>query len=510
MSKPSSAPIRTGVSLGESRYQMIPVRPPIAEGELESRSSLHAEIVVLWGGNVLSVSHQTLCGSFSVGEPGRRSSGQCDLFLPAQVLGATRRVVAVGNRCRLSAVIPAGVRGHLTLPTGERLTLQEASRAAESAGERTVSGVEGGQRIPLVRGCRAHLFYGEIEIQIAAVSAARLPALGWRFRFDPTVLAYLGLSALSFGGLLSTMALWVPPLGLMRDEQMSAEELLLIQQYLAASAERNKPGEVAVTSSSGEETELSANRKFHSEAAALPATSHRHSPRSKRGIRTAKSEPAVSERRAEILGARNSEMAILLGRMSRAGVPMWGLEASNTGEGDLFEDSIFGKGGTGALQPGGLVLSGTGSGAGGRGEGVALPAVGTFARGTGALNERTARRSNRGGVHRTRAPKLRRGKTSVRGRLPAETIRRTVRLQHPRLVGCYQEGLLHDPSLSGRANVRFVIGRQGEISSVDTAGSDLRAPVVLACIRRVFFGLSFPKPDGGPVMVQYPLSLQPD
>ena len=98
---------------------------------------------------------------------------------------------------------------------------------------------------------------------------------------------------------------------------------------------------------------------------------------------------------------------------------------------------------------------------------------------------------------RIRPPRVR-GDTGVRGRLPLEAMQSVVRGNIGELRRCYVEGLRQEPKLEGRVTLRFVIGRDGVVSSVSTAGA-LAAPAVSKCIARAFYGLSFPKPEGGVV-----------
>ena len=61
----------------------------------------------------------------------------------------------------------------------------------------------------------------------------------------------------------------------------------------------------------------------------------------------------------------------------------------------------------------------------------------------------------------------------------------------------------------GRVEVKFVIGREGNITiAQDTANSDLPNPAVRACVVKQFYNLSFASP-GGMVNVTYPLTFVP-
>jgi hypothetical protein len=106
-------------------------------------------------------------------------------------------------------------------------------------------------------------------------------------------------------------------------------------------------------------------------------------------------------------------------------------------------------------------------------------------------------------------PTIRMGATSVSGRLPPEVIQRVVRQNFGRFRLCYEKGLEKNPELQGRVSVKFVIGRDGAVTSAANSGSDLPDEAVIACIVKSFNGLSFPQPEGGIVTVSYPIMFTP-
>jgi Vault protein inter-alpha-trypsin domain/von Willebrand factor type A domain len=173
--------------------------------------------------------------------------------------------------------------------------------------------------------------------------------------------------------------------------------------------------------------------------------------------------------------------------------------AGQIGVGSSNNDSIGESFGTG-----GLGLSGVGEGGAGKGPGTIGHGAGTGAgEGFGAGHGRLS------GSHRTNAPSVRMGATSVSGRLPPEVIQRIVRQNFGRFRLCYEQGLRQDPNLQGRVVVRFVIGRDGSVSSVANGGSDMPNSLVVACVVRGFSGFSFPQPEGGTVTVTYPIAFAP-
>jgi hypothetical protein len=111
---------------------------------------------------------------------------------------------------------------------------------------------------------------------------------------------------------------------------------------------------------------------------------------------------------------------------------------------------------------------------------------------------------------KTRRGSVATGQITVSGRLPPEVIRRVVGGNTSRFRMCYEQGLGRSSTLAGRVAVRFVIGRDGRVSNVSNAGSDLPDAAAAGCVISAFYGLSFPVPEGGIVTVSYPLMFRPE
>lgn len=123
----------------------------------------------------------------------------------------------------------------------------------------------------------------------------------------------------------------------------------------------------------------------------------------------------------------------------------------------------------------------------------------------------------------------------VKGRLDPVIIQRLVRANFGGMKKCYEEGLARDPKLQGKLSTRFVIERDGHVSSAmdnhetppadPSSGPlgehleasrqhDLQEPrfpdaKVVECVAARFAALSFPKPEGGIVTVVYPIVFAP-
>jgi hypothetical protein len=105
--------------------------------------------------------------------------------------------------------------------------------------------------------------------------------------------------------------------------------------------------------------------------------------------------------------------------------------------------------------------------------------------------------------------KVKSGKPKVTGGLDADVIRRIVRAHFAAIRTCYEDGLRSNPTLSGVVYVRFVIGRDGSVSTATSDSTDITDQGVLDCISRAFYAFTFPQPEGGIVSVKYPIKLVP-
>jgi hypothetical protein len=179
----------------------------------------------------------------------------------------------------------------------------------------------------------------------------------------------------------------------------------------------------------------------------------------------------------------------------------------SSARGNMWGDSVgdsFGAGGLG--------LAGTGPGGGGKGEGIGLGSIGTLGHSAGTGTGQTFGSGNGrlGGAHRGNPPKIKTGATTVQGRLPPEVIQRIIRQNFGRFRLCYENGLHTNPRLEGTVTVHFVIESSGVVSGISTAtGTDLKDKGMKKCLEDAFTSLSFPQPEGGKVIVNYPILFSP-
>jgi hypothetical protein len=495
---------------GTYTYTLVKSGPDVSPDEVEVPHLQAVEVMVLWGTNVLHVSHLTPPRNFYVGEDAGKNFG-CDFFIPSEKLGTTRLPVVLGDRASVTLVIPPNARGYIDIPGQPRVSLDEARHRASPSAE-----VSGGHQIPLGGGAKARVEMGEFVFQVAAVNAGKPLKHGLGAGVEWAALMYFGLSFLAHAGVIAAMAFFVPPLGLDDEGDIDKDQLYLIQQYLKSAAEREqeeKEAEVVEENADNKEGGTGTRAKGEEGSMGNPTTKAVNKRYAVQGPKD-NPDPHIA-RQAALREAQEFGMIGLL-NTGAAGDPNaptapWGRDTSLgldeiSARGNMWGDEIGD-----AFGAGGLGLSGIGEGGGGRGEGIGLGNIGTLGHGAGIGTGQGfgSGHGRLGGSHKTRAPKVRMGATSVSGRLPPEVIQRIVRQNYGRFRMCYEQGLTRNPNLEGRVSVRFVIGRDGGVSNVANGGSDLADSGVVGCVVSAFYGLSFPQPEGGIVTVVYPIMFSP-
>ncbi|MES1187698.1 MAG: AgmX/PglI C-terminal domain-containing protein [Myxococcales bacterium] len=462
------------------------------------------EVTVLWGSNVLAVAQLTPPRKYAVGEVGGRggagtsAAGDVDFALSSERLGTERReIVAIRNGA------PFAVFG-----ANEAPRVLEKGRVVDASA--------------LVVDC-SDVALGARGIELRQDRVVMIEASGVTFRVagsekpesvpravlgvERSAVATMGTAALLQGLLVASLAYLTPSMAWGADDELDKDRLELMQQYLHASAERERPEQLQESQPGGGEKGEPAERNKGPEGKA-------GNPSAKTAGRMAiKGETAerVASRAEMLAEARDFGTIGLLNTLNASATPSspWGADlatgpdASNAW-GDMYSANI-GEG----IGTGGLGLSGLERGGGGRGEGIGIGRIGTCM-GTNCGGDGTGRSMGRlGGTYKPHGVSIRPdGVTKVSGRLPPEVIQRIVRQNFGRFRNCYEGGLRSNPNLEGRVVARFVIGSDGAVSNV-SAGGDLPDAQVKSCVASAFYGLSFPTPEGGIVTVSYPIMLTP-
>jgi hypothetical protein len=492
---------------------MLKSGPDVNPADLEMPNVTAIEVMVLWGNDVLHVSHVVPPNGFTVGETGVKEAA-CDFFIPEEILGMPRLTLVVSDGQGSTIVIPPKATGFFEVLGESRVTLETARKSAVPSPR-----LPGGCELQLPASGKACLHLGAFSFHFAAVAAGRPCKKGLAAGVETEVFGFFGLSLAAVASFVAAMAYLVPPQNGMDDESFNSDQVYVIQQYLKASAEREPealPAEQAANVDADSREGGTGTRAKNEEGSMGNPTSK--SANGRYAIQGPRDNPDPHVSREQLLREARTIGMIGLLNEGLAGNPNaptapWGRDEALgiddiSARGNMWGDKI-GE----AYGANGLGLTGIGEGGGGRGEGIGLGQIGTISHGSGIGPGQGFGVGNGGlghGTHKGRVPTVRPdGGTTVSGRLPPEVIQRIVRQNYGRFRMCYEQGLSRNPNLEGRVHVRFVIGRDGSVSNVQSGGSDLPDSGVVGCVVNAYYGLSFPQPEGGIVTVAYPIMFQP-
>jgi hypothetical protein len=493
-------------------------------------AGLACEVAILWGTTVLRVFHLTPPCYFSVGE-GESENAPCEFLIPETAIGTKRLPVVVKFGSLVAVALPHNATGSVTLPGQSKISLSEARQMVEPNAT-----VNRERLLLLPLGVKVRLEIGEFTIQIAMICAGTPMRHGIQAT-DLSMLGYLGLSFAAVTSLLAVMMVFTPPVGLTSYEGMEADPIYLVQQYLNAATEReremNRTEQLAVEK---EETrEGGTGTQTTTEEGSMGVRVTRVTNRNYAVGRSVVNPDPHLARATALRNAREFGMIGLLnttiqGDPQTPTTTPWAQDTSAGIDELSIRGNLWGNELGDTRGASGLGLSGIGEGGGGHGEGIGLGSIGVLGHGSGNGNGQGfgsgdgsacgcggdgqsqnfgAGHGRLGGAHRALAPQVRLGKSEVMGHLPPEVLQRVVRQNFGPLRQCYEQGLIKSPTLAGRVSVRFVIGRDGSVANVKNGGSDLPDRAVVNCVFRVYYGLSFPEPEGGIVTVTYPIQFAP-
>ncbi len=499
-----------------SQYVMMRRGPDLDPEEFEVQDASMVEVMILWGDNVLHVAHLTPPRSYYVGEEESRNI-HCDFFLPQDKLGVARAPVVLFDASEgLSVVVPPNAEGFIEAGGTERRCFE--TLAAQGLAKPCAE-IPGAVQFRMAMGAKARVSLGDIVFLVTLSNAARKTAASGLLQRDWTTSPYVGLSMAVHAGMLAAMATFMPQMGLNDEDMAAKDQLYLMQQYLSATAEPAHEAREAHDAADpkhpdGQEGGTGQRAMGAEGSMGNPAVRERGGAYAVRGDRDNK-DPHIARREALAEASKFGLIGVLnagAGGDPDAPTAPWGREDSWGRDPLSARGNMWGDAFRDASGAGGLGLSGIGEGGNGKGEGIGLGFIGTIGRGAG-LGDGQGIGDGHGRFlagHKAKPPTVRPlGVTSLSGKLPPEVIQRIVRQNFGRFRVCYEGGLRSNPALQGRVSVRFIIGRDGAVSNVSNAGSDLPDPNVVQCVSSAFYGLSFPEPEGGIVSVVYPILFQP-
>ena len=332
--------------------------------EVELPGVVTVEIMILWGANVLHVTHLTPPRSFYVGE-GDSKDLPVDFVIPEQLLGTKRWPLVLFSEGRLRVVIPPLAGGVAELP-GQSQTSLDQVRAASPRVE-----CRQGHEMLLPMGARARIEIDQLVLCVAAVHASKPPRAGIRGALDWRAAEFFALSALGHAACIAALTALTPSLGLPSEGGIDKDQLRLIQYYLANADEREQAAkeaeQVAQERALGREGGTGTRAKGEDGSMGSMATNRRYAAQGPRP----NGAPAAGLREAQAFG--------MIGLISRgaAGDPNaptapWGRDTTLGTDETSARGSMWGDGAAVGFGSGRLGLSGIGQGGGGRGMGIGL------------------------------------------------------------------------------------------------------------------------------------------
>jgi hypothetical protein len=465
------------------------------EGNTDAMDRVDADVVdvaLSWGDlgdrTVLEVKHVSAGGQLVVGEdPG------CDLFVPADVLGATRLEMLRFEATRI-----------VLSPPGGATVMVDGWPRTES-------------QIELRNGQVAEVSIAKFSLRFGVVAAPKKIGGG---KLDTHGFRGVLASAVFHAMAIAAVAAYMPALGANDSDTIDADRLAIMQHMLDASAQREM--EEQPTTAPGSAQGSSASDPLHGPQAKGPSGAAGKPTATTQGRQAiqgdAKPEDATAARERTMEQVRNSEFLGMISMLSpsdpNAPTLPWG-SVQNGSDNQSAMGSLFGPTIGDAMGTGGLGLFGNDEGGGGHAPNVigldgfhGLGGPGSCAPGSKCDGIGTSRGTLEKG-HPPATFTMRTPIARVNGRLDPIVIQRVIQLNSGRFRSCYASGLRTNPELSGSVRVKFIIDRSGGVSTSVDAGSAIPDANVISCVVRTFSSLSFPAPDGGIVTVDYGFSFSP-
>ena len=497
----------------EYTYRLVKSGPDVHPDEVENSHIPAVEVMILWDATILHVAHLTPPRSFYVGE--EEGAARADFRLPSEKIGTTRMPIVIAHGGSIAAVVPPNAKGSIDVPGQGKLSLDDArSRGMlQPCGE-----FPGAEQIPLTNNARSRVELNGFVFQVAAVSAGKKMPAALNKSSRAGVVFWLASFALHVG--IITALMMSPGESLDEDSSQldkSTQAYMLQLQKNAADKEIPEQEDTSTPQNANDQKSGGTGER-HKGAEGMMGDPSKNmtggyyqikGPPDTAEVKIAKTRALIESGNYGAIGALSSVFG------STANAPIAFDSDSNETIGrdpNNFNGNLMGDHPGDSFGYGGLGMTGTGAGGGGWGDGIGLGTVGGFGHGAGTgTGMGYGGGGGRVGTGRkTKVVKMIETGTDIQGRLPPEVVKRIIRANFPRFRACYEQGLKKDPGLKGTVSVRFIIDTTGAVESASGAGGSMTDGQVSGCVLSVYRTLSFPEPEGGKVMVTYPIDFQND
>lgn len=238
------------------------------------------------------------------------------------------------------------------------------------------------------------------------------------------------------------------------------------------------------------------------------------------GAKAKKEEGKVGKKDAKMEKAKGNKVEVKKQELDRQIAENAGILGALRDAGEL--DGVFGSsgldanltGGVGGLigakgtqiGAGGLGARGSGLGGGGTAEGLGglgTKGIGSGKSGYGAGGGNFGAKGE-GGIGTIG------GDPIILGALDRSLIDEVIKRHMNQIRYCYQRELTKNPALGGKIVIKFVIAKDGSVSSASKKTSTMNNSSVESCVVSRFMRMQFPEPKGGGiVIVSYPFIFSP-
>ncbi len=462
------------------------------------------EVVVLWNGSVLQVTHymadEKKPENFYIGE-----DPTCQFPIPAESLKGQTKVPLIVNSLggASSVTILPGVQGDVTYEDGNRVALAEVV----SGGQASASAeFQGGYSMNLPPKARIKMDFESWTFLVNSVPHPRKFAAPLELNWTSQI--YTGLSLILHAVFLFLIYFIPPdPEGLSLDLLDDSNRFI---KYMLNPPEVQQDEIPEWLKKDKKDDEQGGKGKRHKGEEGQMGKRDAKKTDNHYGIKGPKENP--DPHMARSMAKEMAKNAGILSYLSAANAPTspFGQDTALGVDPENALGALMGNQVGANFGYGGLGLRGTGRGGGGTGEGtIGLGNLNTIGHGGGGGSGSGYGRGAGGlGGRRGRAPRIRSGAAMVKGSLSKEVIRRIVHRHINEVKFCYERQLAKRPDISGRVSIKFIISGTGAVQMSAVASSTLGDPVVENCIAKAVRRWSFPQPEGGGiVIVTYPFML---
>ncbi|HEX2879137.1 MAG TPA: hypothetical protein VHO25_06335, partial [Polyangiaceae bacterium] len=213
----------------KGRYALLKSAPAVLASEVLDAVRSVAFLTIHWGDSVVFAGEIDRKLGFDLGElTDAEAPDETKHFeLPSEILGSARVPLVRYSGDAVLVAIPSRAVARIVNDQGHDITLPGLPHDAPA---REMTLTLGSRAIISLPNLRFEIDYGAAGRKCAR--AAMLP--------ESEVLAFHAMSFAVMGSLLGAMAYFLPSLGLLAEEDTSPADMYLIQQYLDATAERQK------------------------------------------------------------------------------------------------------------------------------------------------------------------------------------------------------------------------------------------------------------------------------